>query len=330
MEETKPNVNVEEVKEVTKEEVATKPKRTKKETTKEEPKKERTWKEVFLDNYNGTSDEAKMLEPHLKTSYKGDIYIPWAVMERLTYMCDEHADFEVLENNNGGCVFTDICRNEQLNEQDGKTVSHTEAFMFAHFVKVELTFMGRTFIENYPIQDQDYSAARIYNQNLVNRAIQRAKAKVASRATGLGLKLYEGMDLQFETKPEDKKPELPVVETKKETKKPVEKVVEKPVEKQVEVPVAAAEKIKEENSVVEETKNVETISVNPAVTELIAILRNSDQEKVTTTLQRVNVSIVKKYNFALSLEDTDEELSNKISQFPNVEQFKKTIENLLK
>jgi hypothetical protein len=48
-----------------------------------------------------------------------------------------------------------------------------------------------------------------------------------------------------------------------------------------------------------------------------------------TALQRVNASIVKKYKFALSPNDSETELIEKLSQFPDPEQFKKTLLNLL-
>ena len=54
----------------------------------------KTWKEVFLENYSGKSEIAKEVEPFIKENYKGNSYIPWATMERLTYMCDEYAIFE--------------------------------------------------------------------------------------------------------------------------------------------------------------------------------------------------------------------------------------------
>jgi len=42
----------------------------------------KTWLEVFMANYNGTSKEAQELQPFLKDNYKGDVYVPWATMER--------------------------------------------------------------------------------------------------------------------------------------------------------------------------------------------------------------------------------------------------------
>lgn len=286
--------------------------------------KVKSWKEVFTANYEGKSPEAKALEPFLKETYKGDVYIPWAVMERLVYMSDENAVFENVKNENGGLVHSDIINNSQYNLQKGEVISETKADMFAHFVRVKLTFMGKEFVEDYPIQEQDYSAARVFNQNLVNRALQRAKAKLGARATGLGLKLYEGFDLQFDSKEEDKKPVLDkVVEEVKEpaktTKKPVKKeeVVEAKVEEKVEaIPVVeSVEEIKQE--------------IDSDTKELVDIILNTEEEKMNPVLQRVNISIMKKYSFALSNKDTREVLIEKISKFPNVAQFKKTIINLL-
>lgn len=284
----------------------------------------KSWKEVFTANYEGKSPEAKALEPFLKETYKGDVYIPWAVMERLVYMSDENAVFENVKNENGGLVHSDIINNSQYNLQKGEVISETKADMFAHFVRVKLIFMGKEFVEDYPIQEQDYSAARVFNQNLVNRALQRAKAKLGARATGLGLKLYEGFDLQFDSKEEDKKPVLDkVVEEVKEpaktTKKPVKKeeVLEAKVEEKVEASpvVESVEEIKQE--------------IDSDTKELVDIILNTEEEKMNPVLQRVNISIMKKYSFALSNKDTREVLIEKISKFPNVAQFKKTIINLL-
>lgn len=310
---------------------------------------ERTWKSVFLANYNGESEEAKMIEPFLKNTYKGDVYIPWATMERLVYMCDENAEFANICNENGGLVHTDMIFQRQLNRNKDGIVSETEAPMFAHFVKVALTFMGKTFVEDYPIQDQDYSAAKVFNQNLVNRALQRAKAKLGARATGLGLRLYEGFDLQFDSK-EDEKPALPVVETKTEVKveekpKKVEMTEEQKVANIMDGGVTEAylsgertfttQDVPVENPTisaeipVEASVEVAKNPTNPAILDIVNFIKTTDTERIMAVLQRVNTSIVKKYKFALSPNDSETELIEKLSQFPNPEQFKKTLLNLL-
>ena len=310
---------------------------------------ERTWKSVFLANYNGESEEAKMIEPFLKNTYKGDVYIPWATMERLVYMCDENAEFANICNEDGGLVHTDAIFQRQLNRNKDGIVSETEAPMFAHFVKVALTFMGKTFVEDYPIQDQDYSAAKVFNQNLVNRALQRAKAKLGARATGLGLRLYEGFDLQFDSK-EDEKPALPVVETKTEVKveekpKKVEMTEEQKVANIMDGGVTEAylsgertfttQDVPVENPTisaeipVEASVEVAKNPTNPAILDIVNFIKTTDTERIMAVLQRVNTSIVKKYKFALSPNDSETELIEKLSQFPNPEQFKKTLLNLL-
>lgn len=320
------------------EESASKKKRTRKVVAKkteeiepdrcEEESKVKTWKEVFLANYNGESEEAKSLQPHLKETYKGDPYIPWAVMERLVYMCDPNAEFINVNNENGGLVHTDTVYKHQKNIQKGEVVSETEAPMFSHFVRVVLRFMGRTFVEDYPIQDQDYSAASIFNQNLVNRALQRAKAKVGARATGLGLKLYEGFDLQFDNK-EDKKPSLQT-NVKSESNTPSKKEVKEV--KEVKEGVSTTEIVNESSNKVETVSNEEVaskdVSMTQEIKEVIDIIRNTDREKMIKVLQRVNVSVVKKCGFSLNVDDSTEELVKKLSKFTNVSQFGKTLKSL--
>ena len=307
-------------------------KSTRKTASKEQKSVEKSWKEVFLANYNGESEEAKAIEPFLKHTYKGDVYIPWAVMERLVYMCDENAVFTNILNAKGGLVHSDVVINHQSNTQNGTIVSETEAPMYAHFVKVSLEFMGKIFIEDYPIQEQDYSAARVFNQNLVNKALQRAKAKLGARATGLGLKLYEGFDLQFDNKDEDKKPVLDEPKKEENNKKSVkteEKVakVEEKVAKVEEKPAKVEEKVEVANT--EVSAEPKQVNIAPGVSEVVKLIKETDAEKINKVLQIVNVSIMKKYSFALSQDDSVEELSEKLSKFPNIEQFKKTLLNFI-
>lgn len=301
----------------------------------------KSWKEIFTENYNGTSEVAKEIEPFIKENYKGNTYIPWATMERVTYMCDENAVFENIKNENGGLVHTDMVVMHQQNIQKGEVVSETKSQMFSHMVKVKLTFMDKEFIEEYPIQDQDYSAARVFNQNLVNRALQRAKAKVASRATGIGFKLYEGKDLQFDEVPQESKPQLPVENVQNEqsdvkksqkpaksntkTEKTVKKVEEKPVETQSTVKPTAEE-------IVESVKVDVPVNGNDPVSEAVHLIKNTDVDKMNLALQRVNVALMKKHKIALSTQASDEELRTILSNktiFSNPEQFLKTLKTLL-
>lgn len=291
-----------------------------------------SWKELFIANYEGKTEEAKSLEPFLKNNYKGNAYIPWATMERLVYMQDENAVFENIPNEFGGLVHTAQVVNYQKNIQKGEVVSETESTMFSHTVRVSLTFMGKTFVEDYPIQDTDYSAARVYNQNLVNKALQRAKAKVAARATGLGLKLYEGFDLQF-----DEENPVPIKEEKK---------VERP-KKKVEEPKKEVQEVKEEKVVIAKAEEVAPlvvdnneeligkkvvitdVEVNDDVKALYELITTTDVDKITPVLQRLNIAIIKKYGFSLNTTDTIEKFNEKASQLTDVAKFTRSIENLL-
>lgn len=327
----------------------TKPKKTNK---KEEVM---SWKDVFKANYDGTSDEAKALKSFLKETFKGDPYIPWAVMERLTRMCDANAEFTNVPNEFGGLVHSDMLGVHQKNIQKGEIVSETESVMYAHFVKVKLVFMGKEFVEDYPIQDKDYSSARIYDQNLVNKALQRAKAKVAARGTGLGLRLYEGFDLQFDEKPEDNKPSLETPKIEEKTEKVVkpaktEQKVAKTEEKVAKVELTDEQKAQNivdggeteaylngERTFVTQDVKVETapvqasgqVSASPEIMAVIKLIKETPNDKISPVLQKINVSVMKKYQFALSNTDSDEVLADKLSKFPNIEQFMKTLNNLI-
>jgi hypothetical protein len=162
---------------------------------------ENKWLLQFLANYNGESPEAKSLEAELQKNYKGNAYVGWATMERLTYQQDPFATFEVIIGDRGTPLFSDHISITSFNRKEGKdTVDtmNTESARVVNFVRVKLTFLDKVFVEDYPIQDKSYQAQKFVDSNDVNKAVQRAKAKVASRGTGLALKLYEGNDLQFD------------------------------------------------------------------------------------------------------------------------------------
>lgn len=255
------------------------------------------WKQVFTENYEGRSEEAKALQPFLKENYKGDVYIPWAVIERLTYMSDPDAKFTVMLNDHGGLVHTDYMENEQINVQKGEIISQTKAIIMSHTVRIALEYMGKLFIEDYPIQDTDYTPAKVFNQNLVNRALQRAKAKVAARGTGLGLKLYEGMDLQFDAAPEKPKPS-----------------------------VSKAEPIKEPPK----KKVADTDSAMPVFKKIIQTMHDAEREKLEKALQRLNPSLLKSYDFTITLLESEAEMIEKLSKLGNPNKFLTSLENFLK
>lgn len=276
------------------------------------------WLKQYKDNYNGKSEEAKEIADFLKETYNGASYIPWATMERLTYMQDPNATFTKIRTDNGGLVHTDSFVNENLTENKDGIVNKTSALVVSHFVKVSCTFLGKEFVEEYPIQEQDYSAAKIYNQNLVNKALQRALAKVASRATGLGLRLYESKDLQFDEVIEEKKPEIKKA-TKKEPKEETTVVTIEPTN------ITTVDATPSTATI----RPMENITYTSSVTDLCKLIKETDKDKMNKVLQSINVSVLKKYGYALSTEDTDNDLCEKLSKFENIETFAKAINTML-
>lgn len=311
---------------------------------------QKNWLDQFKENYNGKSAEAKEIEGFLKETYKGDKYIPWATMERLTYMQDPNAEFKTILNEEfaKGLVHTDSFINENCVENKDGIVNKTSAMVVSHFVKVSCTFLGKTFVEEYPIQEQDYTAAKIYNQNLVNKALKRALAKVASRATGLGLRLYENKDLQYETTEEETKPVVKKETTKKtnnKTENVVEKVVETSTETQpiveevvevvrVEPRVEPVVEIKQDAPVQEEQPQVAKVEENASyskdIVELCNLIKNTSTDKIAPALQALNVAILKQHGFTLNQNDSTNELCDKLTHFKDVSVFTRAITNMIK
>ena len=281
----------------------------------------KTWLEQFKANYNGTSDESKELAKFIKSTYNGATYIPWATMERLTYMQDANAKFNTILNNDNSIVWTDSFLNSNKSVAKDGSVVETQALVVSHFVKVSCEFLGKLFVEEYPIQDQDYSAAKIYNQNLVNKALKRAMAKVASRATGLGLKLYEDKDLQFDDNISNEKPEIKKT-TKSKKVEEVEQVVEEKAQQEV-----VEQKV--ENTTVENTTVENNVSFSKDIDELIALIKNTDREKMTKVLQNLNVAVLKQHGFTLGIDDSYLDLGNKLQAFKDVTVFTKAIKNMI-
>ena len=295
---------------------------------------QKNWLDQYKENYNGKSAEAKEIASYLKENYKGDKYVPWATMERLTYMQDPNAEFKTILGNQyvGNMVHTDSFTNTNSVENKDGIVNKTNALVVSHFVKVSCTFLGKTFVEEYPIQEQDYTAAKIYNQNLVNKALKRALAKVASRATGLGLKLYENKDLQFDEKEEEEV--KPVV--KKETTKKTEVKKEEPKVEPTPVVETKVEEVivKQDAPVPVEQPQVAKVEENASyskdIVELCNLIKNTPTDKIAPALQALNVAILKQHGFTLNQTDSENELCEKLTHFKDVSVFTRAITNMIK
>lgn len=268
------------------------------------------WLKQYKDNYYERSAEAKSLKDAIKVNYNNSKYLPWAVMERVTYMQDPEANFEIVRTasfETPSVLHTSKVKLHTLNETSDKKVE-TDNAMFTHFVVVRLTFLDKKFEEVYPVQDNSYKAPKFIDQNMVNKALQRAKAKIASRATGLGLKLYEGLDLQFVDG--DKK----AIPKERTTEKIIKDVTDE---------TDASVEVTDMNS--GETSNVTDVVNVPSagVTKLIDFIRNN--EGAEKALQKVNTSVANKYGFTISKDDTDVELITKLSEITNAGTFLRTL-----
>lgn len=280
------------------------------------------WLEQFKLNYEGQSDEAKSLETTLKKTYKGDSYLPWAVIERLMYMQDPQAELEAERNSDGGLVHTDYDRNYILNKKVSRTAdkevveeSEVETRMFSHFVIVKGKFLGVERTETYPIQDNAYQPLKIYDQNAVNKSIQRAKAKLASRLTGIGYKLYEGSDLQFEDTPTNTQDSTPVTEQGGKGKgvKVVQATPKVAEPKVVDTPVVTVP------TKVETTSTQATpIKESPSMVYAQEILDNEAFEK---GLAKVNINLQKTQGFTITRTEFVTDIAEKLSQIKTLDIF---------
>lgn len=276
------------------------------------------WLEQFKLNYEGQSEEAKSLENLLKKTYKGDAYVPWAVIERLMYMQDPQAELEAVRNEDGGLVHTDSDRNYILNKKVSKSAekeifeeSEIETRMFSHFVIVKGKFLGVERIETYPIQDSAYQPLKVYDQNAVNKSIQRAKAKLASRLTGIGYKLYEGSDLQFEDTPATTE-STPVTEQGGKGKGV--KVVQATPKAEVKAEPVASVPTKVETTSTQATP----IKESPSMVYAQEILDNEAFEK---GLAKVNINLQKTQGFTIARTESAEDIASKLSQIKTLDIF---------
>jgi hypothetical protein len=177
------------------------------------PSSKKTYIEMFNANYAGTSDEAKQLKTDMKTRDTGKktvSYIPWAVMTRMATQQDPEMKLVKELAPDGTFVFY-----HGRKDKEGYPLDDS-----AYFVKATATWFGKTISEEYPIQDFDFEPVSFTGRkrilasgktveikmyaNIINKALQRATAKVLSILTGIGLSLYESGDLQFEDDTEQK------------------------------------------------------------------------------------------------------------------------------
>lgn len=168
------------------------------------PEKNLDWKDLWLKNYRGEGDCAGLNEFVKKLDFgakKEASYLPWAVPERIFRLQGGECTL-IHSEDNSTIVETDkTVLRLRIHPETGEAV---EELAVSYFINVKATWMGQEHIERYPLQDSNGRALLSWNQNDLNRATQRAKVKAIAIVSGIGYKLFEDGDLQFEDETKDK------------------------------------------------------------------------------------------------------------------------------
>ena len=227
---------------------------------------EKTWKEKWIANYRGEGD-CQELETFLKEldygSRKGVTYLPWAVVDRIFKMQDGVTEtiffpktVEVFDGEEGtktiqaGNTIIEVDSVHIRDEVDNNGVV-TPKYMNSYFVRIKAEWEGQVHVERYPLLSSTGQALAFWTQVDLNKAVQRGKVKAIAIVSGIGYKLFEDGDLQFEDEGKDKK--------ENNTKKAVEELKKPKKEEKVEKP---------EPKVIEKKKTEPKVSVMDDLEEL--------------------------------------------------------------
>lgn len=202
---------------------------------------EKTWKEKWMANYRGEGD-CQELETFLKEldygSRKGVTYLPWAVVDRIFKMQGGVTEtlffpktIEVSDGEEGtktiqvSNTIVEVDSVHIRDEVDSNGVV-TPKYMNSYFVRIKAEWEGQVHVERYPLLNSNGQALSFWTQTDLNKAVQRGKVKAIAIVSGIGYKLFEDGDLQFEDDESKDKTTKKSVEEGEELKKP--KKVEKP------------------------------------------------------------------------------------------------------
>lgn len=223
------------------------------------------WKKLWFGNYKGEGD-TKELEDFLKKldygSRKGVSYLPWAVVERIFKFQD--GTFEIIRTDEGTIVEADrYHKGDEINEEGVVEPIYIQSY----FINVKAVWQGREYIERYPLQSSTGQPLLHWTQNDLNKAVQRAKVKAIAIVSGIGYKLFEDGDLQFEGSEEKETKAKETVSKKTNTPKAKPTKNETPPEKPLEHTPVEEKEVKEvkeektEDTKVEETETSGTVDI---------------------------------------------------------------------
>jgi hypothetical protein len=193
---------------------------------------EKTWKEKWLANYRGEGD-CQELESFLKEldygSRKGVTYLPWAVVDRIFKMQDgvtetiffprttEVSDGDFTKTIEVGNTIVEVDSVHIRDEVDSNGVV-TPKYMNSYFIRIKAEWEGQVHVERYPLLSSTGQALSFWSQTDLNKAVQRGKVKAIAIVSGIGYKLFEDGDLQFEDDVKDRPTKNPVEELEKPKK----------------------------------------------------------------------------------------------------------------
>ena len=167
------------------------------------------WKQLWLKNYRGEEDTKDLADFVKKLNYgnRNNVsYLPWATVERIFRL--QGGTIEILKVNDT-IVEADRVHVKDQVEDNGVVIP---VYSSSYFVNIKVDWNGQTHIEKYPLQDSTGRPLSNWTQNEVNKSLQRGKVKAIAVISGIGFKLFEDGDLQFEeeeVKPvKTKKPEV--------------------------------------------------------------------------------------------------------------------------
>lgn len=297
------------------------------EDSKEVEKK--SWQEIWQENYEGKGaceeleDRLKFLEK--KTGEVFASYLPWAVVQRIFMF--QGGEIEVIdfpqtaevqiksEDESEIPKFKRVIIKNTIVEKDSAHLRDEyddngvaePIYIDSFFVNVKVKWKGREHIERYPLLGTTNNPLFHWTQADLNRAVQRAKVKAIAIVSGIGYKLFEDGDLQFE---DDKKAEttkkaedLKNVSSRKKDKKPDKKPEKKP-EKEEETEVDETTETEVDETTETETEEKEISQDVPDRTEMeneikTAFLKGGKQKEIKSFLTEKDTKMISD----LSLED---------------------------
>jgi hypothetical protein len=236
---------------------------------------------LWEQNYRGEgmcSELEKVLKKLDYGSRKGVSYLPWAVVERIFKL--QGGGYELLRDGDGHTV--EIEKSELRKEYDDLG-NETVIENLAYFINVKVYWLGLTHVERYPLQNSSGMPLKMWNQNDINKAAQRAKVKAIANISGIGYKLFEDGDLQFE-EDENEQKEKKDPEEKSAKKEALKKKFEQATKKKKpqktndnEISPAAADVSKDDEN--ENAKEPQTAKPKKDIKEVRAAMKEKSKDE---------------------------------------------------